>query len=205
MKIQTSWDDGFKYDLRIAELLRKYNFPGTFYIIIDKIDNDGYLSWDDIKKLDADGFEIGSHSMTHPQDMKLLYDDQLQYEIQTSKEILESALGHNIKSFCYPRGRYDERALRLVAESGYIDARTTIVGNINPPEDELKTNTSVHAFPDRKEYKGLSWTHYGQIQFDRAKEREDSVFHLWGHSWEIEKKNQWETLENFLKYMKENS
>lgn len=203
MKIKTSWDDGYSYDLRVAKLLIKYNLPGTFYIIIDRVGTEGYLDWEQIKWLDSNKFEIGSHTMSHPQDLKKLYDDELKYEIQTSKEFLETVLGHKIVSFCYPRGRYDERVIRQVVSAGYLEARTTVVGKIEEPVDKMKIDTSVHVFK-RQEYKNLTWSHFGQLMFQDAKELEGSVFHLWGHSWEVERDNQWENLENFFKYIKKN-
>lgn len=205
MKIITSWDDGSVLDLKVAKLLLKYKLPGIFYIVVNNVGLPDFLSWDDIKWLDKNGFEIGSHTMTHPSDLKMVYDEDLKYEILSSKELLDSALGHPVKSFCYPRGRYDERVMRQVAEAGYLEARTTIVGKIKPPEDKLETHTSVHVYPNRKEYNGKDWVEFAEMMYRGAKEFEDTVFHLWGHSWEVEKYQQWEKLEEFLKMIYEDS
>jgi len=37
--------------------------------------------------------------------------------------------------------------------------------------------------------------------FDIAREKEDAVFHLWGHSWEIEKYDMWKKLEKLLQHI----
>lgn len=199
MKIETSWDDGNILDLKVAKLLKKYKLPGTFYIVVDWIDSKGYLTWEDVKRLDKEGFEIGSHTMSHPQDMKLLFDDELKHELENSKGMIESVLGHEIKSFCYPRGRYDQRVIDAVIEAGYLEARTTKVKNNDEPMDKLQIDTTIHVF-DRNEYEGKDW-------LTMAKEwscnHPTCYFHLWGHSWEIEKYNQWERLEEFFKYVKE--
>jgi len=36
--VTTSWDDGHPSDLKLAELLREYDVPATFYIPIDNLE-----------------------------------------------------------------------------------------------------------------------------------------------------------------------
>lgn len=203
MKFETSWDDGTKNDLLIASLLKKYGLPGTFYIIVDRVDQPGYLTWKDIIQLHKDGFEIGSHTMSHPHDMKMLYETELKYEVESSKGMLESVLGVEISKFCYPRGRYDDRVVDAVMNAGYVEARTTKIGETLPPENNLKKHTSVHVF-NRKEYEGLEWFTYAKELFVVIKNlHPDRTFHLWGHSDEVIKYGQLEKLEEFFKYVKE--
>ena len=73
MRIETSWDDGHELDLRLADLLRKYKLPATFYInTVSEEKREGKdLSEDDIVSLAKD-FEIGGHTVSHPPDMKAL-------------------------------------------------------------------------------------------------------------------------------------
>src|SRR3990167_4362681 len=198
MHFLTSWDDGNILDLKVATLLQKYNLPGTFYIVGDWIGKKDYLTWPDVRELDQAGFEIGSHTMSHPQDLKALYDDQLQYEIQTSKEMIETVLGHPIKSFCYPRGRYDQRVIDQVIKAGYVEARTTkvLVDYLDMGYDKLQTPTTIHVF-ERSEYKDKSWFGLAKLMLDSSK-----YFLLFGHSWEVEKYNQWDRLEEFFDYVK---
>lgn len=37
--------------------------------------------------------------------------------------------------------------------------------------------------------------------FKKTYKNKEEVFHLWGHSWEIEKYGMWEELEKFLEYV----
>jgi len=114
VKITTSWDDGHRLDLKIVDLLRKYKISGTFYIVVDWVDKEGFLTWGQIKELAKMGFSIGSHTITHPPDLKKLHDEELHYETQNSKDMLETALGLPVRSFCYPRGRVNERVRGFV-------------------------------------------------------------------------------------------
>ncbi len=58
----TSWDDGHKLDLKLSELLAKYNIAGTFYIAKDF---QGRMTDEDIIKISKNN-EIGAHTITHP-------------------------------------------------------------------------------------------------------------------------------------------
>ena len=112
--VTTSWDDGYKPDLRIVQLLQTYKLKGTFYITPFL----GDLTDLEIKKIDKSQ-EIGAHSLTHPRLTKISL-VEAKKEIKGSKEYLENILGHSIKMFCYPRGEYNEQIKKLVKESGFL-------------------------------------------------------------------------------------
>jgi peptidoglycan/xylan/chitin deacetylase (PgdA/CDA1 family) len=194
-----SFDDGRKDDFKLAQLLKQYGFKATFYI-----PNNCELSIPDIKII-SDYHEIGGHTVSHPMDLKLLTDRQLKFEIGHNKKTLEEITGKPVTSFCYPRGRYDERAIKVLKDLGFKDARTTVVLNTTPPKDLFRIQTSVHIHPDRKEYQGEYWLDVCKSVFDFAKKKGDQgYFHLWAHSWEISKFKLWEEFEQLLKYIKEN-
>lgn len=197
-QITTSWDDGGVLDLKIATYLEQCNLTGTFYIILDKVGQDGFLNWDQIKYLDQRGFEIGSHTMSHPSDLKMLHDEQLHYEIQNSKDILETVLGHTIKKFCYPRGRFDDRVKAKVKESGYEEARTTGTPGILEKSDIYAVPGTIHIY-DRKEYGGKSIIEFSKETIDKAKQQ-GGYINIWGHSQEINKYKLWNVLEEVLSY-----
>lgn len=191
--VETSWDDGDILDLKLAGLMSKYHIPGTFYIPIER-----RLPWRDVLTLSKE-FEIGSHTVTHPHDMKMVVGDELFFEVQSSKEMWEAILCRPCKKFCYPRGRYDDFTVEAVKKAGYEEARTTIVGYFNPPQDPFRKHTTVHVAP-RKEYNGTSWYDMALAAMDIPTLR---YFHLWGHSWEIERHNAWRELEVLFKIMKQ--
>lgn len=195
----TSWDDGTKYDLKIAGLLKKLGFLGTFYIVVDWIGKEGYLTWEDVKKIKSDGFLIGSHTMTHPMDLKKIHDEQLHVEIQTSKDLIENVLEEGVISFCYPRGRYDSRVRDMVINAGYMEARAVGKPGITKIEDKFALPGTIHIF-QREEYGSKSILEYGKEVIDRLYE-EGGYCNVWGHSAEIEKYNLWNILEELLRYI----
>ncbi len=209
IKIITSWDDGDQLDLQLGDLLMKYSIPAVFYVApehcqllatqIRMLSNSGPQGCLTCK--DKGGlFEVGAHTLTHPMDLKLLSDSDAMKEIAGSKTALEQITGKSITKFCYPRGRFNARIKEIVKGTGLKEARTTKVMNTSFPEDLFETDPSIHVHPDRKEYKGLSWHEMGDVLFNNVLDN-GGRFELWGHSWEIEKYNMWEFLEDFLAYM----
>jgi peptidoglycan/xylan/chitin deacetylase (PgdA/CDA1 family) len=199
--LTTSWDDGYDLDLRIVKLLQKYKLPGTFYIVVDWVGKSGFLSWPRIQELDKIGFKIGSHTISHPQDLKTLFDEDLYYEVQNSKDMLETALGHCVDSFCYPRGRADERVKRFVANAGYIEARGTGEPGVIKVEDKLYLPGTIHIF-QREEYEHKTIFDFTREVIDRLVS-EGGYCNIWGHSSELEKFSLWGTLEEILRYTSE--
>lgn len=196
--IESSWDDGGALDIKIAGLLKKYNLKGTFYVVFDSIGKNGFLTWEQIKMLEQQGFDIGSHTVSHPSDLKTLYEEQLHFEIQNSKDMIEAALGHSISKFCYPRGRYDDRVKAMVIRAGYTEARTTGKPGITKAEDKFALPGTIHIF-QRPEYGEKTLVQFAKETIDKVK-KEGSYCNIWGHSSEINKFSLWGVLEEILKY-----
>ncbi len=198
MKIEYSFDDGGKNDMRIASLLEKYHLHGTFYIVVDYIGQEGYLNWNQVKELDRRGHTIGSHTLSHPMDLKKLHESELIVEIFNSKQLIENVLGHKITTFCYPRGRMDNRVRDEVIRAGYLTARGTGKPGITKVKDKFYLPGTIHIY-QRKEYGKKSVLEFAKEVIDRVRQK-DGYCNIWGHSREIDKFSLWDTLEEVIKY-----
>jgi peptidoglycan/xylan/chitin deacetylase (PgdA/CDA1 family) len=76
------------------------------------------LSWDELRELAAEGWEVGSHSRTHPQ-LTQLDDSELDRELRDSREECEQRLVCPCTSFAYPYGDLDRRVVAAVGVAGY--------------------------------------------------------------------------------------
>jgi peptidoglycan/xylan/chitin deacetylase (PgdA/CDA1 family) len=76
------------------------------------------LSWEELRQLSDAGWEIGSHSHTHPR-LTQLDDTELERELHDSKEECERQLGLPCTSIAYPFGDIDERVVSAAALNGY--------------------------------------------------------------------------------------
>jgi peptidoglycan/xylan/chitin deacetylase (PgdA/CDA1 family) len=199
MDFRISVDDGDVDDLRSAELLENYGLTATFYI-----PNTTSLGDEGIIEL-GQRHTLGGHTVTHPPDIKRLLPSELVYDIQENKKWLESfAPRRGVASFCYPRGRHNESVRDAVREAGYREARTTLVNFTDIPDDPFRTWTSCHAAP-RKEYAGQDWLTVAKALFRLAQDKgARGYFHLWWHSHEIRKHNDWKKLEELLFFLDEN-
>ena len=124
--IAITFDDGFYNNYQYAyPVLKKYNIPATVFIIVNRIDNPGFLTWENIKEMAGSGIvDIGSHTKVH---FWLLGSDDrfLQDEVAGSKKILEEKLGKKVDFFCYPMGAFDAKSKKAVEDAGYLGAVAT--------------------------------------------------------------------------------
>jgi peptidoglycan/xylan/chitin deacetylase (PgdA/CDA1 family) len=152
--IAITFDDGFSDQLKALDILKKYSFKSTFYIIVggktsdycigaEKHNNgcgDSYLNWDEIKKLSDSGLvEIGSHTIDHLQLSSLDANSQ-KFQIFESKKILEQKLGKTINSFAYPYGKFNQTSINLVKQAGYTNATTVTASEYQIPEGIFALN-----------------------------------------------------------------
>ncbi len=97
----------------------------------------------------------------------------------------------------YPRGRFNDEVVKAVERAGYKEARTTHVLSTAPALDPLRMPTTIHAFNGRKEYSGRPWRVMADFYLEHAI-KNSLTFHLWGHSFELERDKLWDELDAFL-------
>ena len=141
-----TFDDGWRNQYQYAfPLLQKYHAKGVFFVFTNPIDhkNKHWMSWSEVKEMDAAGFEIGGHSRTHPVLTKIKDERKLDHEILEAKKITEKQLGHEIVSFAYPFGMENDQVLSAVSRAGYSIARTTYSGVWNDPAHKLMFHGTI--------------------------------------------------------------
>lgn len=95
---------------------------------VDPYSNPSYMTPAQIQGLQAAGFEVGSHTMTHA-DLATLSAAGARAEIDGARADL-IALGITPKTFVYPYGSYTEAVKQIVSQEEYIGARS-ITGGLN--------------------------------------------------------------------------
>jgi peptidoglycan/xylan/chitin deacetylase (PgdA/CDA1 family) len=88
-------------------------------------------SWGQLAELAAAGWEIGSHTRSHPR-LPELDDESLIEELAGSRSDCERRLGVQCRSIAYPYGDDDERVILAAREAGYA-AGATVSGFLDPP------------------------------------------------------------------------
>jgi peptidoglycan/xylan/chitin deacetylase (PgdA/CDA1 family) len=139
-----SFDDGLRNNYTTAlPILNSYGIAATVYVTIGFIDgvspwigakNDNrMLSETEIRELASAGWELGAHTMSHP-DLSMLDYDACRHEIEESKTALEAIGGAPVETFAYPFGRYGSSAIAATRDSGLLAAVTTGSGSWAPYE-----------------------------------------------------------------------
>ena len=127
--ILLTFDDGYggHYEY-VYPLLKKYGYPGVFSVYTSNVGKNtgrSHVTWEQLREMVADPLvTIASHSVTHPLDMRVLSEGQIQVEVTESKRELEAQLGIPMRYFTYPSGKYDERVTNWVRQAGYEAALT---------------------------------------------------------------------------------
>ncbi len=123
-----SFDDGYR---EVADgalpIMEKHGFPGVLNLTVKNLHVSGGLSQWRVRKLIDAGWELASHTRTHP-DLPSLSGSALTAEVAGSRKILRSRFHVPVDFFCYPAGRYDSRVIRAVQRAGYLGATTTLEG-----------------------------------------------------------------------------
>jgi peptidoglycan/xylan/chitin deacetylase (PgdA/CDA1 family) len=137
-----TFDDGFRSVASLAEpILSRLGLVGTVFVVTSFLDGDRPLAWPgidhwlgtpheaeleplssaELDQLVAAGWEIGSHTRTHPR-LTQLDDASLAAELRGSRERCERRLGRPCRSLAYPYGDVDERVVEAARGAGYESA-----------------------------------------------------------------------------------
>lgn len=130
-----SFDDGYPSHEKVARpVLASHHWPGVLFLELSNVDSpETGLTSAMIKKLIAAGWELGSHTITHP-DLTTVGPGELEREVAGSKEKIAAKFGAPIDFFCYPAGKYDESVVAAVKRAGYKGAVTVDEGLATPDQ-----------------------------------------------------------------------
>lgn len=141
--LSITFDDAYKSVFRLARpLLAELGVPATLFVPTDfpesgipfplpggawlgteYEDELTVMDWGEIRQLRDEGWEIGSHSCSHPW-LTQTSDAQLADELQRSKQVFTAAMGEPCRSIAYPYGDHDDRVVAATAAAGYETACT---------------------------------------------------------------------------------
>jgi peptidoglycan/xylan/chitin deacetylase (PgdA/CDA1 family) len=140
--VSLTFDDGDADNFASAAVLKQYGLKATWYIPSGLVGMPGYMTWDELETLRADGHEIGGHSLDH-KNIDGLDAQELRRQVCDDRLDLQDR-GFEPLSFAYPYGGYDDPARTMVQECGYLSARAIGAGPEDiPPADPF----TLRAYP----------------------------------------------------------
>jgi len=217
--LTTSWDDGSPCDMRLAERLAAHRIPATFYV--SRQGERQVIGPGEIRTLGNMGFEVGAHTLTHAElpgcDPKAARE-----EIVGSKKWVEETTGVPCRMFCFPRGKCGSRDLGFVAEAGFLGARTveffstewpvrragvfvmpaTVqavdVSGFRVARNLIRRGKWLRLVKRARELGSPGGWHCSAARMAAEVRGRGGVFHLWGHSWQIDHDDSWAVLDDLL-------
>jgi peptidoglycan/xylan/chitin deacetylase (PgdA/CDA1 family) len=144
--LSITFDDGYLDNYAVAApILKDLGLTATFFVTTGFIQSKavpfwdrglptqpGWMSWDQVRELARDGFDIGCHTVSHL-DMGKSSPGQVRSELRESKSEIERQLGRPVSLFAYPFGareNINEASLSIVREEGF-DCCVSCCGGVN--------------------------------------------------------------------------
>jgi peptidoglycan/xylan/chitin deacetylase (PgdA/CDA1 family) len=197
IQVIQAWDDGVCSDVRLIEVLRRHRAKATFCLNPGLYQDERSFGWlhegREVWRLGSlelrdvyEGFEICSHSMTHPR-LTDLSPDQLQWEVDGSRRALENIFQEPVLGFCYPFNDYNSAVINAVRSAGYIWARG------GEHRDDIFPPAEIFAFHPNCRFDDADF----MGKYQRSKET-GGVFFFWGHSYELIDEPMWERFEGLI-------
>ena len=132
-----TFDDGIEGCCEYAmPVLTTRRFTATFYVVAGLVGQRSrwtrsevgielpLMDWPALRSLRAAGFDLGSHTMSHPR-LPTLSPAACREELRSSRHLLEDRLGHEVAHLAYPFGAFDASVRSVAADAGYRSACST--------------------------------------------------------------------------------
>lgn len=200
--ITFSFDDGVTQDIRLVEILNKYDLKGTFNLNSALLGlprtlerNAKQISHNKIPPCDVrhvyEGHEIAVHTLTHP-NLTTLDENTIRHQVETDRQVLSGLAGYEVVGMAYPCGgvNNDDRVARVIKEGTGVQYARTI--------------TSTHCF-DRTDnlFRFHPSVYYIEPCFEQIVDEflaldapQPQLLYIWGHSYEMDAELiTWDTFE----------
>jgi peptidoglycan/xylan/chitin deacetylase (PgdA/CDA1 family) len=153
-RMAITFDDGYadNYDIAAPELERR-GMPACFFICTGFIGTEAvphwdaewgvpsrWMTWAQVIDLRRRGFEIGAHTVTHP-DLGRIAKEEARREGLESRLTLEKQLGEPVPLFCYPFGRtwhINSTNREAVRDAGFRCCLASHGGTVHPGDDPYR-------------------------------------------------------------------
>ena len=205
--ITFSYDDGVTQDIRLIELLNKYNLKCTFNINSDLLAKRGILVRnnqrishykvhpEDVKHV-YDGNEVAVHTLTHP-NLTKCDEGEIIRQVECDRLALSELVGYEVIGMAYPCGgvNNDDRVADIIKKNTGVKYSRTITTNdsFDLQENLYRFNPTVYHLDFEK------MMQLGE-EFIASKPETQKIFYVWGHSYEMDfGADYWVKLEEFFK------
>jgi len=148
-----SFDDGWRsHYTTVFPALTSRGLKAEFFVTVDRLGTEGFMTWDEAREMADAGMSIGSHTLTHPH-LDELTDAEQEREIAESRQRLADGLGCEVRHLSLPSGRFNESTFGIAQRAGYATVSTSEVGRNSLAEDPfflkricIRYNTDIDTY-----------------------------------------------------------
>ena len=126
-----TFDDGYKSFVQYARpILKDYGYGATLFVYSDFLGGGSALSWQDLRALTEQGFDVQAHSKSHGNlrraegESEAAYAKRIEAELAFPNTLYTKHLGRPFTVLAYPFGEMDDELLPYIAKFGYSAAFT---------------------------------------------------------------------------------
>lgn len=201
-----SFDDGVTQDIKVIELLNKYNIKGTFNLNSMLLGVNGKLTVGNtivthnkvnrskVKEIYS-GHEVAAHTLVHP-NLTNLDEETIIYQVERDRIELSSLVDYDVVGMAYPCGgvNNNDRVAEIIKNNTGIKYCRTITStkNYDLQDNYFRFNPTVH----------YSEEDFEQLvdNFLEMESLEPKLLYIWGHSYELDSEYiSWEKFERIIK------
>ena len=199
-----SYDDGSKDDVRFLDVINKYNLKCTFNLVGELVENEAGLSKEFIKEnILSKGHEIAVHGYCHRAQNKIRPIEGIR-DILDCRILLEREFGIIIRGMAFPDtavNRFQEPEAYKRVKKYIEDLDIAYVRSGGGDNDKFKLPEEWHNWMPTVHHDNPRIFEYMEkfINLDVSKlyisMRTPKLFYVWGHSFEFERNQNWEHLD----------
>ena len=181
-----SYDDGNVADRRLVGIFNKYKMKSSFHLNAGTLGVGNNIQASEVAELFR-GHEISCHSFTHPF-LERISKTEVVREMFDDRLALEALAGYPVRGMSYPYGTYSPEVIETLKSLDIVYARTVqSTGRFTLPENFLEWHPTCHHKGNLME----KAAEFNKIKYPLA------VFYVWGHSYEFDRENNWNLIEDF--------
>jgi len=206
-----SYDDGVTQDIRLVEILNKYNLKCTFNINSGKLGINQNIVREDVEithnkikvediKSVYEGHEVAAHTICHPC-LTILNDWAVIKEVEEDRLRLSDIVGYEVVGMAYPGGGggpiYNDRVGKIVKENTGIKYARVV-----SPSYGFDLQENLYEFKPTIHHHN-NWDKLFELgqKFIDMKTDIPQIFYIWGHAYEFDIYNDYDRFEEFCKFI----
>lgn len=188
-----SFDDGVTQDIKLIQLLNKYNLKSTFNLNSGLLGKSGTLFREnqlishykvfpsDVKKV-YEGHEVAVHTLTHLDMRKHFSEEELIRQIEQDRINLENLVEYDIVGMAYPGGIINNYIVEIIKTKTKMKyARTvTNTNGFGIQKNLFEFHPNVNGILDNNRLMELA------EKFIETDAKGPMILYVWGHSYELD-------------------